>query len=306
MVKIRQFEEKAKELFQQALIRGGVHFYIGQEAVAVGACAALREDDYITSNHRGHGHCIAKGGRLDLMMAELMGKATGYCKGKGGSMHIADLDRGILGANGLVGGSMPIAAGAALSAKLRGTGQVTVSFFGDGGANIGAFHESLNFAAIWKLPVVYVCENNLYAISTCAAEATAVENIADRAAGYNIPGVIVDGQDILAVYDAVSQAVQRARRGEGPSLLEAKTYRFEGHFTGDPGVGYRTKEEVEAWRQRDPIAKFRDDLTATAGVDEAQLKAIWDEAAQELEAAVAFAKASPEPADEELLTDIYA
>jgi pyruvate dehydrogenase E1 component alpha subunit len=305
MVRVRLFEERARDLYMRNILRGALHLYIGMEGVAVGACAALREDDYITSTHRGHGHCIAKGGRTELMMAELMGKATGYCKGKGGSMHIADMDRGILGANGIVCGSLPIAAGAALSSKLLNQGRVAVSFFGDGGANIGPFHESLNFAAIWKLPVIFICENNLYAISTKFEQATAVPNVADRAAGYNIPGVVANGNDIVDVYAKTRAAVERARRGEGPTLVEAKTYRFEGHNMGDP-QNYRSKDEVEKWRKIDPILRFEDYMRSRGlGNDEA-FQTIQAEATEEIDRAVEFAQNSPEPALDEVMTDIYA
>ncbi len=305
MVRIRLFEERARDLYMRNILRGALHLYIGMEGVAVGACATLREDDYITSTHRGHGHCIAKGGRTDLMMAELMGKATGYCKGKGGSMHIADMDRGILGANGIVCGSLPIAAGAALSSRLLGLDRVTVSFFGDGGANIGPFHESLNFAAIWKLPVIFVCENNLYAISTKFEQATAVPNVADRAAAYNFPGVVANGNDVVGMYTKVSEAVARARMGGGPTLIEAKTYRFEGHNMGDP-QNYRSKEEVEKWRKIDPILRFEEYMRARSLGNDDGFQHIMAEIQEEIERAVEFARNSPEPPLEEVMTDIYA
>jgi pyruvate dehydrogenase E1 component alpha subunit len=305
MVRIRLFEERSRDLYQRNILRGALHLYIGMEGVAVGVCSALRADDYITSTHRGHGHCIAKGGQTNLMMAELMGKATGYCKGKGGSMHIADMDRGILGANGIVSAGLPIAAGAALSSKLLGRDRVAVSFFGDGGANIGPFHESLNFAAIWKLPVIFVCENNLYAISTKFEQATAVPNVADRAVAYNMPGVVANGNDVVDMYVKTQAAVDRGRRGEGPTLIEAKTYRFEGHNMGDP-QNYRSKEEVEKWRKIDPILRFEDYMRSQSLGNDDVFQPIMAEIQEEIERAVEFARNSPEPPLEEVMTDIYA
>jgi pyruvate dehydrogenase E1 component alpha subunit len=304
MLRIRLFEERARDLYMRNILRGALHLYIGMEGVAVGACAALREDDYITSTHRGHGHCIAKGGRTDLMMAELMGKATGYCKGKGGSMHIADMDRGILGANGIVSAGLPIAAGAALSSKLLQRDRVAVAFFGDGGVNIGPFHEALNFAAIWKLPAIFICENNLYAISTKFEQATAVPNVADRAAAYNMPGVVANGNDVVDVYAKVGEAVGRARDGAGPSLIEAKTYRLEGHNMGDP-QNYRTKEEVERWRKIDPILRFQDHMRSRGLGGDDLFNHIDAEIREEIDRAVEFARNSPEPALDEVMTDIY-
>lgn len=308
MLTIRRFEERMLEQQAAGALPGGVHTYIGEEAVAVGICAHLRSDDYITSTHRGHGHIIAKGGEAKLMMAELFGKKTGYCKGKGGSMHIADFSIGILGANGIVGGGLPIATGAGLAAKLRGSDQVAVCFFGDGAASQGTFHEAVNLAAVWKLPVVYVCENNKYAVTTPAAKVISVEDVADRGAAYGIPGVAVDGQDVMAVYEVAEAAVKRAREGGGPSLLECKTYRFMGHMGGaDPvGDGYRRQAELEEWQRRDPISSFaaslqeRDLLTSeeATGID-AKIKA-------ELDQAVAFAEQSPLPAPEEALEDLFA
>ncbi len=262
MLTIRHFEEKAIELFEHNLIRGNIHPCIGQEAVSVGACTPLRRDDYMVNTHRGHGNCIAKGADLKRMMAELFGKATGYCKGKGGSMHIADFEGGNLGANGIVGGGLPIAVGAGISIQNRGTDQVAVCFFGDGATNQGTFHESLNLAALWKLPVIFVCENNLYALSTPVREAISVVKISDRAAAYGIPGMSLDGNDVIAVYTKMTEAVDRARAGEGPTLLDCITYRFFGHFTGDPGKGitYRSKEEMGQWLERCPIKRFRERL----------------------------------------------
>ncbi|HUX88961.1 MAG TPA: thiamine pyrophosphate-dependent dehydrogenase E1 component subunit alpha [Chloroflexota bacterium] len=305
MVTIRFFEERVIDLFREGVIRGSTHTYIGMEADAVGACTALRSDDYITSTHRGHGHCIAKGGDVRLMMAELLGKATGYCKGKGGSMHIADLDVGILGANGIVGGGMGIATGAGLSAKMRGSGQVAVCFFGDGGINQGAFHENANIASIWKLPVIYFCENNQYAMSMSSKRANSVEDLSLRAVSYNMPGVNVDGMDVLAVESAVNQAVERARAGEGPSLIVATTYRFEGHNIGD-NQPYRTKEEVDEWRKRDSIDRFRQYLVKEGVATIAETEAIEKKVHERIEDAVQFARESPEPELSSVEEDVYA
>ncbi|HHW54524.1 MAG TPA: thiamine pyrophosphate-dependent dehydrogenase E1 component subunit alpha [Firmicutes bacterium] len=305
MVEIRIFESRVAELFAAGKIPGFVHLYIGEEAVAVGACANLKDTDFITSTHRGHGHCIAKGGRLDLMMAELFGKETGYCKGKGGSMHIADVEIGILGANGIVGGGLGIAPGAGLSAKMRGTDQVTICFFGDGASNQTTFHEGINLASAWKLPVIFVCENNQYGISLHQSRHQNITDIADRATAYGIPGVVVDGNDVMAVYEAVGEAVKRARAGEGPSLVECKTYRWRGHFEGDPQM-YRPQEEIEEWKAKDPIPRF-EALLAEMGVMTAEeAEAIRKEVAAEVEAAVEFAEKSPEPAPEAALEDLYA
>ncbi len=305
MLTIRLFETRVIELFREGVIRGSTHTYIGMEANAVGCCTALRPDDYITSTHRGHGHCIAKGGDVRLMMAELLGKATGYCKGKGGSMHIADIDAGILGANGIVGGGIGIATGAALSAKMRGSGQVCVCFFGEGGNNQGALHENANLASIWKLPVVYFCENNQYAMSMSVKRATAVPDIATRAAAYNMPGVNVDGMDVLAVYQATREAVERARAGDGPSLIVSTTYRFEGHNIGDPQP-YRTKDEVEEWRRRDSIDRFGRYLIDEEIASKAEIEALHQKVAQKIEDAVEFARQSPEPDLSALEEDVYA
>ncbi|MDI9568918.1 MAG: thiamine pyrophosphate-dependent dehydrogenase E1 component subunit alpha [Bacillota bacterium] len=304
MVEIRIFESRVAELFAAGKIPGFVHLYIGEEAVAVGACANLKDTDFITSTHRGHGHCIAKGGRLDLMRAELFAKETGYCKGKGGSMHIADVEIGILGANGIVGGGLGIAPGAGLSAKMRGTDQVTICFFGDGASNQTTFHEGINLASAWKLPVIFVCENNQYGISLHQSRHQNITDIADRATAYGIPGVVVDGNDVMAVYEAVGEAVKRARAGEGPSLVECKTYRWRGHFEGDPQM-YRPQEEIEEWKAKDPIPRF-EALLAEMGVMTAEeAEAIRKEVAAEVEAAVEFAEKSPEPAPEAALEDLY-
>ena len=305
MLRIRRFEERVKALFLEARLYGSVHLYIGEEAVATGACAALRDGDVISSTHRGHGHCIAKGLELAPMMAELMGKVTGYNLGKGGSMHIASLDHGMLGANGIVAAGIPISTGAALGFWVRGSEEVALCFFGDGGANHGAFHEGINFAATLKLPVVFVCENNQYAQYQSVTQDMAIANVADRAAAYGIPGVIVDGSDVLAVHGAVAEAVQRARGGEGPSLIEAKTYRFEGHFLGDPEP-YRTKEEVaQARASRDPLVRFGAVLQQLGVADAANLQRLDARVKDEVECAVTFGEASPEPGEELLLTDIY-
>ncbi len=305
MLVIRQFDQRALELYREGAMRGSTHPYIGMEAVAVGACAALRPADRITSTHRGHGHCLAKGGDPRLMMAELLGKATGYCKGKGGSMHIADVDAGILGANGIVGGGIGLAAGAALAAQLAGRDDVTLCFFGDGALNQGVLHESANLAAIWKLPVVFVCENNQYAMSARADTFTSVPDLTVRAAAYGFPGVNCDGMDALAVYRSVADAVGRARAGAGPSLVVCVTYRYFGHHVGDP-LNYRDKAEVDAWRARDPIERLQTDLIARGVLTAADAEALRAAAAQEIEAAVAFAKASPEPDPSALWEDVYA
>ena len=304
MVQIRTFEDAASKHFADGLVPGFVHLYAGEEAIAVGVCAHLTDNDFITSTHRGHGHCIAKGVDIPAMVAELMGKATGICNGKGGSMHIADVHKGMLGANGIVGGGIPLACGAALTAKTLGTGGVAVCFFGDGAANQGTFHEGLNLAAIWQLPVVFVCENNGYAESTPVHYHCSASDIANRASAYEIPGVVVDGLDLFAVYEAAGEAIARARRGDGPSLIEAKTYRYYGHFQGDT-ITYRTAAEVAAYRDRDAIASVRGYLLAhdLATVDE--LDAIAARVQVDLDRAWADAKAAPWPAPEETLTDVY-
>ena len=305
MLQIRLFEEKVFELYGQNMVPGTIHLYAGQEAVAVGVCSTLRKDDYITSTHRGHGHCIAKGADLKRVMAEILGKRTGYCKGKGGSMHIADFSVGVLGATAVVGAGLPIATGAALSIKLRKTDQVSVCFFGDGASNQGTFHESLNIAAIWQLPVVFVCENNLYAMGTRQTRVMRIENIADRAAAYGMPGVTVDGNDVLAVYKAAETAVERARKGGGPTLLECKTYRHKGHSRMDPAK-YRPKEEVEEWLAKDPIKRLRSKLLEANIMSEAEMEEVEREVTAEIEEAVKFALESPYPEPEEALEDVYA
>ena len=306
MVKIRRFDEKTVELFHAGLVKGTAHSYVGEEAVAAGACATLREGDYIVGTHRGHGHCIAKGARVDRMMAELMGRQDGYCRGLGGSMHIAALDLNILGCNGIVAAGVPIGTGAALASKLRKTDNVVIAFFGDGGANQGVVHEALNLAAVWALPIIFLCENNQYALSTAMTRTTAGESIAARAAAYAIPGVRVDGNDALAVYEAVGAAVARARRGEGPTLLEAVTYRWGGHSMRANLPEYRTKEEEREWMERDPIARLRNRLVDEKGATPLRLKELEESVELELDRAVEFAKASPEPTVELMESSVYA
>jgi len=305
MLEIRQFEEEVYELYGQNLVPGTIHLYVGQEAVAVGVCANLCREDYVVSTHRGHGHCIAKGADLKRVMAEILGKKTEYCKGKGGSMHIADFSVGILGATSVVGAGIPIAVGAGLSIKLRGTDQVVACFFGDGASNQGTFHEGINMAAIWKLPVLFVCENNLYAMGTRQSRVMLIENISERAAAYGIPGVTVDGNDVLAVYEAAREAVERAKRGEGPTLIECKTYRHKGHSRMDPAT-YRPKEEVEYWLKKDPIPRFKNKLLEMGILTEEEAKGIEEQVSREIEEAVKFALESPYPEPEEALKDVYA
>ncbi len=304
MVTIRLFESHVKEEFAKGRIPGFVHLYAGEEAVATGICTPLQENDTITSTHRGHGHCIAKGCDVDGMMAEIFGKATGLCKGKGGSMHIADVSKGMLGANGIVGGGPPLACGAALSAKVLGTDQVCVCFFGDGAAEEGTFHESLNLASIWKLPVVFVAENNGFAESTPVSYHCAIENIADRAASYGIPGASVDGMDVFAVYEAAQEAINRARRGLGPSLIECKTYRYNGHFEGDQQL-YKTDELQKSMMERDPITNFRSLTTHQGLLTNEELDAIDARVKESIDHAVVFADQSPYPALTEVDTDVY-
>jgi 2-oxoisovalerate dehydrogenase E1 component len=307
MVRIRRFDEKVTELFNSGLVKGTAHSYVGQEAVAAGACANLRPDDYIVGNHRGHGHCIAKGARMDLMMAELMGREGGYCRGLGGSMHIAALDLNILGCNGIVAAGVPIGAGAALASKLRKTDRVAVTFFGDGGANQGVVHETMNLAAVWKLPFIFLCENNKYALSTASERTTAGESIAKRAAGYAIPGVRVDGNDVVAVYEAVKAAVERGRKGEGPTFIEAVTYRWGGHSMRANLPDYRTKEEELEWMEkRDPIGRFEHFLVDKKIATAMRLKELQEAVELELDRAVEFGKRSPEPTVDMMETSVYA
>lgn len=294
LVACREFEDRLYNLFLTETMPGTMHQYTGQEAVAVGVCTALRQDDYITSTHRGHGHAVAKGVSLHSLMAEMFAKETGCCGGMGGSMHVTDISVGMLGATGVVGGGIPIATGAALSAQLRGSDQVAVSFFGDGAVNEGSFHESLNQAGVWKLPVIYVCENNLYGFSIPLSTASAVVDIADRVAGYGFPGVAVDGNDVLAVYAAAREAVARARRGDGPTLIECKTYRQRGHSRFEKS-NYRTEEEVQSWLTMDPIVRFGRFLAERNVLSEDAAAQIRQEVLNELAEAVAFSRRSPEP-----------
>ncbi|MCL6429587.1 MAG: thiamine pyrophosphate-dependent dehydrogenase E1 component subunit alpha [Anaerolineae bacterium] len=305
MYTIRYFEEKAEELYALGKVHGTMHLYIGEEAVAVGACLALRPDDYILSTHRGHGHCLAKGADVKRMMAEFMGKAAGYCRGRGGSMHIADVGTGNLGANGVVGGGLPIAPGVGLGIRLQRSDRICLCFFGDGAANGGAFHESLNLAAIWKLPVVYLCENNQYALSLPFRKGFAIERISLRAASYGMPGITVDGNDLFAVYEAVRDAAVRARRGEGPSLIEAVTYRWRGHSKSDR-QRYRTREEVREWMARDPIARLRARMVEAGLFSDEVLEQLSAECRQAIEDAVAFAEAADEPDPSTIMDDVYA
>ncbi|KEQ21626.1 thiamine pyrophosphate-dependent dehydrogenase E1 component subunit alpha [Paenibacillus tyrfis] len=303
---VRYFDEKVDEFFAKGLIHGTTHLCVGQEATAVGACAVLEEKDKITSTHRGHGHCIAKGAEASRMMAELFGRESGYCKGKGGSMHIADVDKGNLGANGIVGGGIPIAAGAALTSKMKNLGYVVLCFFGDGASNEGSFHEAINLAAIWNLPVVFFCENNQYGMSGPAKEMIGVENIADRSKAYGIPGVVVEGNDIFEVIRVTNEAVARARSGEGPTLIEAKTYRWKGHSKSD-AKKYRTKEEERHWKERkDPIAKMGQKLIDDQLAAKEQLEQLRQKAWEEIEAAVKYAEESPMPSLDSIEEDVYA
>ena len=306
MRKIRDFEDRVGELYLQGNIWGAVHLYSGEEAMAVGACMALREDDYITSTHRGHGHCIAKDGDLKRMMAEIFGRATGYCGGKGGSMHIANVEAGNLGANAIVGDGVGIAVGAALASRIKGTDQVAVTFFGDSATGAGIIHEAINLAAVLSLPVVFVCENNQYAVSTSVKYSLPVPGVADRALAYGIPAHVVDGNDVLAVYEVVKQAVERARNGEGPSLIEGKTYRWEGHYKGDPEV-YRSQAEVAEQREKhDPIELFSKYLMDEKVLTAEQINVINTEIESEIEEAVTYALNSPEPSLDSLMENIYA
>ncbi|MCH8061265.1 MAG: thiamine pyrophosphate-dependent dehydrogenase E1 component subunit alpha [Chloroflexi bacterium] len=309
MMLIRRFDETVKELVQRGELVGAAHCYIGEEAVAVGACAALRDEDYITGNHRSHGHPIAKGGDVRRAMAELLGKATGYCKGKGGSMHLADFTIGILGESGIVASALPVAVGAALGSKMKGNDRVVIPFFGDGASNQGACHEAMNLAAIWKLPVIFLCENNQYAVTTNFRDTVAVENISDRAVAYNMPGILVDGQDVMAVYEVTQQAVERARNGQGPSLIEARTYRYEDHSEGLNRIlrePYRTDEEVAEWRARDPIVLHSRWLVEQDIATQEEIDGLRAEVAAAIEEALQFARESPYPEPEDLTTDMYA
>ena len=307
MQTIRRFEERASTDYVAGDIYGTVHCYIGEEAVAVGVCSALNRDDQIISTHRGHGHCIAKGADLNRMMAELYGRETGYCKGKGGSMHIADFDIGMLGANGIVAGGISIITGAGLAAQIEGKGRVAVSFFGDGASCAGPFHESLNIAAAWKLPMVYVCENNLWAVNTAASTTLAVQDVAARAAGYGIPGIVVDGNDIFAVHAATTEAVTRARAGDGPTLIECKTYRHRRHTERPSQPDVRPQAEIDAWMKKDPIDRLVDHLQAQQGqLSVEEWQAMDAEILQQVEDSVSFAKASAFPSPDRVTDDVFA
>jgi len=305
MLKIRYFENKVVELYSSGKMPGIAHLYIGEEAVAVGVCTNLTESDFATSTHRGHGHLIAQGADLKKMMAEVLGKETGYCKGKGGSMHIADFSKGILGANGIVGAGIPIATGSGYSAKIRGTDQVTVAFFGDAASNQGTFYESINMAAAWKLPVIYVCENNLYGISVDIRKVTNTKDIATRALAYDIPGIIVDGNDVLEVYRVTKEAVERARNKMGPTLIECKTYRWKGHHLGDPGIIYRSEEERKEWKERCPIKSFRERLLKENIFTRNEVVLFENKAKEMIEEALEFAINSSFPEKEEAYEDIF-
>jgi len=307
MVRIRRFEEAAGKLMENGKVPGALHLYVGQEAVAAGVMVHLNNSDQITSTHRGHGHLIAKGGEFDRMYAELAGKATGYCKGKGGSMHISNMELGMLGANGIVGGGPPIAVGAAFSNKFRNTKDVAVTFFGDGASNEGSFHEAANMAGLYQLPIVFVCENNGYGEYTAQSNHQAIVDVADRAAGYGMPGVVVDGMDAIAVFEAAGEAIARARAGQGPTLLECKTYRYYDHVgVRGMGLSYRTDEEVERWQQKDPIKRMEAHLITQKVATQETLDSIDAKVIEEVEAGIKFADESPLPEVSALLEDVYA
>jgi len=305
MLKIRYFENEISDVYSKGLMPGLAHLYIGEEAVAVGVCANLTERDFAVSTHRGHGHLIAQGADLKKMMAEVLGKETGYCKGKGGSMHIMDINKGILGANGIVGAGIPIATGSAYSAKVRRTNQVTVAFFGDAASNQGTFHESINMAAAWKLPVVYVCENNLYGISVDVRKVTNTKDLVTRALAYDISGIVVNGNDVLEVYRVTKEAVELARKGEGPSLIECKTYRWGGHSMGDPGRVYRSEKEIEEWKDHCPIKTFRERLIKEKISSEEELNLIEKDTKEMIKEAADFAIQSPYPNEKEAYEDLF-
>lgn len=309
MLEIREFETSLQQYFAEGQIPGFVHLYLGEEAIAVGACSALNEDDYITSTHRGHGHLLAKGGDVKKMMAEIFGKVTGYNQGKGGSMHIADVSLGILGANGIVGAGLPIAAGSGISSQINDTDAVTVCFFGDGASNRGTFHEALNMASVWDLPIVFVCENNKYGISmpqyqNDGRKGQNIKDVSDRAVGYGISGVTIDGNDVMAVNEAVNEAVKKARNNGGPSLIECKTYRWRGHFEGDP-TPYRDDEELEEWKKKDPIKQFTNFLLDEEIITEKELDQLEDKIKQRVEEAVEFAQDSEEPNPDDVTKHVY-
>lgn len=305
MHEIRFFEDKIMELLSQNAIDGGSHLYAGQEAIAVGSCAAIRPDDWIASNHRGHGHAIAKGGKIQELMAEIFGKATGCCKGKGGSLHLADPQTRNLGATGIVGANIPVAAGAALAVKMDKKDEVVLCYFGDGATNQGVFHETLNMSAVLKLPVIFIIENNLYGMSAAVSKVSSVTDLYKRGCAYNIPGDVVDGMDVLAVKESVKKAVERARKGEGPTLLECRAYRYYGHSRSDPRA-YRTKEEEKEWRDRDAINAFIKKVVEAGLLSEEECGAIQSEANKEIEDAVKFAKESPWPNAQEVTQDLFA
>lgn len=304
LMEIRRFEEKTIQLYQQAMIWGYLHPSIGGEGVAVGACQVLSEDDYIISTHRGHAHSIAKGADLNRMMAELFGKATGYCKGRGGSMHIADTDLKMLGANGIVGGGIPISVGAGFGLKMDGNGRVILCFFGDGASNNGVFHEALNMSSIFKLPVIYICENNMYAISMCSKDSVACEDVGKRACAYDMPGYVIDGSDTEEVYETVEKAVKNARKGKGPSLIEAKSYRFGGHHPNDPGE-YRDKEEVDHFKENfDPVKNYKEKLIKEKVLTQDKIDAMDKEIIKQVEDSVKYAQESPEPQLDKFLEEV--
>ncbi|OHB65528.1 MAG: pyruvate dehydrogenase (acetyl-transferring) E1 component subunit alpha [Planctomycetes bacterium RBG_13_60_9] len=300
---IRVFETQCIRLYRQGLIIGYFHPYLGEEAIATGVCAALREDDYIVSTHRGHGHCIARGGELKKMVSEVLGREDGYCHGRGGSMHIADVTKGNIGANGIVGGGIPIGVGAALGISVRGGDQVVAVFFSDGAANNGVFPESLNMAAIWNLPVVFVLENNQYAVSSPIEEMTRVPDLHKRGEAYGVPSSMIDGNDVLAVYERTREAVEMCRKGKGPVLIEAKTYRHGGHHVNDPG-SYMPKERLEYYKAHDPVLIGRKYLREEGGVDEEQILAIEHEMDRQMEEAIEFARNSPHPSVEKFLEEV--
>jgi len=308
MVKIRKFEERTSTLYAEGVIPGLLHLYIGEEAVAVGICGNLKKEDFVVSTHRGHGHCIAKGGDIKKMFAELLARKTGYSKGRGGSMHMVIPEIGVVGSSGIVGAGIPIATGLGLASDVKQSGQVVACFFGDGASNTGTFHEAVNMAAAWKLPVIFVCENNLYGISVPFKKVSLIENVADRACGYGIPGVIVDGMDVIAVYKAAHQAVNRAREGKGPTLLECKTYRFRGHFEGDPkrGCTYRSENELKNWEEKGPIKNLKTILLDKKFLTTEEIEDIDKQCDEEIENAAEFAKNSPHPSKEEVLEYLYA
>ncbi len=308
MYKMRRFEEEVFEFYKKGMMAGLAHLYMGEEAVATGVCAALAEHDYIGSTHRGHGHLVARGADIDRMMAEILGKKTGYSNGKGGSMHIMAMDKGILGANGIVGGEIPIATGAAYKSLYKKSGEVAVSFMGDSATNEGTFHESLNMAAAWKLPCVYVIENNLYGISVDIRDVTNTPDLAVRAKAYDIPGIVVDGMDVTAVYEAAQKAVERARNGEGPTLIECKTYRWQGHHVGDPATYRKRKSETEKedWMERCPVANLKKAIIDAKKATEEELLAVEEKVEQEIQAAVKFAAESEYPDAAEAYTDVFA